>query len=33
MRHTAYGYVLVNGVPQWNNGARTLHLELVRKAA
>ena len=31
-KHT-FGYVLVNGVPQWNNGARTLHLELVRKAA
>ena len=27
----AYGYVLVNGVPQWHNG--TLQLESVRKAA
>ena len=26
----AYGYVVVNGVPQWNNG--TLHLKSVRKA-
>ena len=28
---SAYGYVLVNGVPQWNDG--TLHLESVRRAA
>ena len=28
---SAYGYELVNGVPQWNNG--TLHLKSVRKAA
>ena len=30
---SAFGYVLVNGVPQWNNGAHTLHLKSVRKAA
>ena len=28
---SAYGYVLVNGIPRWNKGA--LHLESVRKAA